>query len=372
MFRVDHMLDWQARLDSALRGALRWWLDELAALIPEDIRRRVASLRSRLLLVLDEAGAYLAYETGDQREPLGRIDLASGQAGAVRRILATALQGRQHVGTDVVICLPAQRALRTTVSLPLAAERNLDAVVGFEFERLVPFKREAVYYAHRILSRNKAARTLQVELTVVPRSDAEVILQLTKRAGLHAIGFEVGSARPASEASKILLDGSDRPAAHPHARLAIAGLASLVVLLAIAGVIIPFVRANGALETLTTRIAEARREAETSLSLQKQIDAEIQDQQFLINRKRQTPTLTELLDTVTRLTPDDTWLTELQLATGEIHLIGASASATALLGLVDQSPSFRNAAFRSSITQDSKINRERFDIAAKIAPREGP
>jgi general secretion pathway protein L len=370
MFRVEHMLDWQARIDSASRAALRWWLDELAALVPEEIRRRVASLRSRLLLVMDEAGAYLAYETGDQREPLGRIDLASGQAGAVRRILAP-LQGRL-VGTDVVVCLPAQRALRTTVSLPLAAERNLDDVVGFEFERLVPFKREAVYYAHRILSRNKTARTLQVELTVVPRSDAEVILQLAQRAGLHVIGFEVGAARPASEASTILLYGSDRPAAHPHARLAIASLASLAILLGVAGVIIPFVRANNTWTALTIRVAEARREAETSLNLQKQIDAEIQDQQFLVNRKRQFPTLTELLDTITRLTPDDTWLTELQLATGEVHLIGASASATALLGLVDQSPSFRNAAFRSSITQDSKINRERFDIAAKIAPRESP
>jgi general secretion pathway protein L len=372
MLRVDYMLDWQARIDAGLRGALRWWLDELAFFVPEELRRWVASLRSRVLLVVDDTGTFLAYETGDHREPLGRVDLQSGQAAAVRRMLASTPQGRSSDAAHVVLCLPASRALRTVVALPLAAERNLEEVVGFEFERLVPFKRDAVYYAHRILSRNKVARTIQVELTVVPRSDAQEISQLAQRTGLQVVGLEVAGPHSTAADSAVLLHGSDRPAAHPRARLAIAALGGLTVLLAVAAVAIPFLRASNTVSTLTAQVAEARREAEASLNLQKQIDAEIQDQQFLVNRKRQYPTVTELLDTITKLTPDDTWLTELQVASGEVHLIGASGSATALLGLVDQSPSFRNAAFRSSITQDSKINRERFDIAARIAPREGP
>lgn len=372
MFRVDTMLDWQARIDAGLRGALRWWLDELAFFVPEELRRWIASLRSRVLLIIDDTGAFLAYETGDEREQLGRIDLQSGQPATVHRLLASTPQGRRSETADVVICLPAQRALRTTVSLPLAAERNLDEVVGFEFERLVPFKHDAVYYAHRILSRNKVTRTMQVELTVVPRTDAEELSQLAQRVGLQVVGLEVAGASTDPRASAVLLHGDDRPTTHPRARLAIMALSGVAALLAIACVAVPFMRANSTLDRLTTQVAEARREADASLNLQKQIDAEIQDQQFLINRKRQFPTFTELLDTITRLTPDDTWLTELQVASGEIHLIGASGSATTLLGLVDQSPSFRNAAFRSSITQDSRINRERFDIGAKIAPREGP
>ena len=34
MFGVDYMMDWQARIDSGLRGGLRWWLDELAFFVP--------------------------------------------------------------------------------------------------------------------------------------------------------------------------------------------------------------------------------------------------------------------------------------------------------------------------------------------------
>lgn len=370
MFGVDYMADWQARIDAGVRGAFRWWFDELAFFVPEELRRWIASLQSRLLLVIDGTGAFLAYETGDHRETLGRIDLQAGQPATVQRLLAAALPGRPAGAADVVVCLPAELALRTTVSLPLAAERNLAEVVGFEFERLVPFKRESVYYAHRILSRNKVNRTLQVELTVLPRDDAQEISQRAQRLGLQVAGLEVAGSNPGAAAA-VLLHGNDRPVAHPRARLAIVGLSAITLLLAIACVVIPFLRADNALAALNAQVAEARREAGTSLDLQKQIDAEIQDQKFLSNRKRQTPTVTELLDTITRLTPDDTWLTELQIANGEVHLIGASGSATALLGFVDQSRVFRNAAFRSSITQDTRLNRERFDIGAKIAPREG-
>lgn len=370
MFGVDRMFDWQTRFDSGLRAGFRWWFEELAGLVPGELRRKVANLRSRLLLVVDNSGAYLATETGERRQALGRVDLHAGQPESARRLIAAAPQGGRHRNADVVMCLQAERALRTTVSLPLVAERNLDQVVGFEFERLVPFKREDVHYACQIVQRNKTARTLQVELTVVPRQDIQELLRQTRRLDLQVRSIEVAAARPPFVAAEILLDDHDRPARHPRARLAILGLGMVAGLLAVACIVIPFVRASSALDALTAQVADARREAETSISLQKQIDAEIQDQQFLANRKRQTPTMTELLDIVTRLTPDDTWLTELQVAGTEIHLIGASSSATTLLGLVDQSPSFRNAAFRSSITQDSKIDRERFDISARVAPRE--
>jgi hypothetical protein len=45
--------------------------------------------------------------------------------------------------------LDARRALRPTALLPLAAERKLAQVIGFESERLVPFKPSEIYFAYR-------------------------------------------------------------------------------------------------------------------------------------------------------------------------------------------------------------------------------
>lgn len=372
MFQVDHMRQWQTRFSAVLNSALRWWVNELAELVPQALRQRIANLRGRILLVIDDAGAYLAYEAGERYEPLGRIDLNTDQPGAVQRLLAASPQTGSNIANNIVVRLPAARALRTTVTLPLAAERNLDGVVGFEFERLVPFKREDVYYAHRVLSRDKAAHNLRVELTVVPRSDFRDIARSAQRLDLHVVGLEVAATDPEAAPSPLPLDGDHRPVSRPRAQLAVGGLAGLAVILLLASIVIPFIRAENTLDTLTAEVGEARRKADASLTLQKEIDAEIQDQQSVVARKLQTPSASELLDIITKLTPDDTWLTELQITGGEIYLVGASGSATALLGLVDQSPSFRNAAFRSSITQDLKIGRERFDIAARIAPKEKP
>jgi general secretion pathway protein L len=369
IFRVEQMMDWQSRIEPATRGALRWWLGELRGLVPQALRRRLAGLKSRLVLVADASGTALLCETGEEREPLGRVDLREPQT--VRRALSAAPQGRLDRAGHVTLRLPPDRALRTRVALPLAAERNLDQVVGFEFERLVPFKRDEAYYAYRVVARDKATRNLQVELTVAPRGDIDATAQAAARAGLHLAALEIMGAAPLDPGSIIPLRQGDGTAARSQARIAVAVLAATAALLATACIAIPFWRAHSALDALTVQVAEARRQAEASLALQKQIDAQLQDQRFLIDRRLRMPTVTELLDTITRLTPDNTWLTELQIDGSEVHLIGASVSATALLGLVDQSPAFRNAAFRSSITQDSQLKRERFDISARIAPREG-
>lgn len=244
MFQVDRILDWQSGIEPALRGALRWWLGELASFAPAGLRRRLASLRSRLLLVSDALGTSLVLENGEQRQSLGPVDLASPRS--VQRALTAAPQGRSGTTANVVLCIPASSALRTSVTLPLAAERNLDQVVGFELERLVPFKREAAYYAYRVVARDKTARNLQLELTVVPRAELDAGLQGAQRAGLHATGIEIAGAGPADPAAFIPLEGAARPPAHAHARIALASLAGVAALFAIAAISVPFVRVERA------------------------------------------------------------------------------------------------------------------------------
>ncbi len=367
------MRDWSIQLNVLLRGALRWWLGELAGLIPDGLRRQLAALRSRLLLVIDAQGnASLVYEAGARREWIGRLDLEDDDPAALRRLLTDGRQRRGSRSASVVVSLPPTRVLRPLASLPLAAERNLDQVIGFEFDRLVPFKRDEVYLSYRVRGRDKAARTLQLELTVVPRADLQNILRQAQRLGLRVVGVEVSSASPAGPAVPIALDGRDRPAAYRRERIALAALAGLTSLLAVAAVLVPLLRAEATRGALAARLAVARRNADASLDLRKEIETEIRGQNFLIERKERIPTVTGILDTLTRLTPDNTWLTELLIGDGKVHLIGATTSATALLALIDRSPRFRNAAFQASITQDSRIDRERFDIEAQIVPKTKP
>jgi general secretion pathway protein L len=315
-------------------------------------------MHGRHVLLIDGSGGALAYETGARREVLGRIDGPAGSERAGRR------SSRRQ---QTMIRLPAEHGLRTTLTLPLAASANLAQVVGFEIERQTPFKPRDIYFAHRIAARDAKAKNLIVELAVAPRTIVDEALRLAEAHGIQVAGVELAATGTALAASPNLLPDRQRAAGQGPFRVILALLAAATVALAVAAAAIPLLRIEAAATDLARRVADAKHRAEAGLKLQKDIEETLQDAQFLV--KRQTASVSELLDALTRLLPDDTWLSELQITVSDVQLSGYAVSATALLSRLDETVGFSNAAFRASVTQDSKQNREQFDIAAKIKPR---
>lgn len=356
----------RARLEALAADAWRWWIGELAACVPAALRQRFTGARGQLLLLVDIAGDNLIEETGNARRPLGRIDVTAPDD---RHVALPRARHGEH--RPLAIRLDARHALRTTASLPLAAERNLAQVIGFEFERLVPFKQSEVYFAYRVTARDKAAQTIAVELTIVPQSELAAIVAALPGLGFPAAELQVASASGQAPTIIPLARGSRSVRSRSGRRINLA-LGAVAVLLAIACVAIPLWRDSATIARLDAQIADARRQAEASAGLQKQIDAESRDQRFLIDRKTASPTVTELLATLTQLLPDDTYLTQLEVKGDEVRMVGLTGSATALLAAIAKSPSFRDASFQSSITRDAKTNRERFDIGAHVAKRGTP
>jgi general secretion pathway protein L len=356
------------RIDMLLTDAWRWWIAELAACVPQALRRRFAGGRVHWLLVVDAAGDNLIQVTGDGRRPLGRLEVDAPSSQQVSDRLPRTRQGEQR---PIAILLDTRRALHTTASLPLAAERNLAQVIGFEFERLAPFKQIEVYFAYRVTARDKAAQTIAVELTIVPQAALANIISALARLDFRATEIQVAGL-PSESPTTIAIANDNRIAHSRRGHLVNFALGIIATFLAIACIAIPLWQDSATLDSLNAQIANARRQAETSATLQKQIDAESHDHRFLIDRKNASPTVTELLATLTQLFPDDTYLTELDIKGDEVRMVGLTGSATALLAAIVKSPSFRDASFESSITRDTNANRERFDIGAHIAKRGKP
>src|SRR6185437_7033899 len=190
----------------------------------------------------------------------------------------------------LAIRLDARHALRTTASLPLAAERNLGQVIGFEFERLVPFKQNEVYFAYRVTARNKAAQTIAVELTIVPHTELATMIAILPGLGFQAAEIQVANATTGEAPIIIPLARGSRSARSRSGHRINLSLGAAAVVLAIACMVIPLWRDSVAIAQLDTQIADARRQAEASAGLQKQIDAESRDRHFLIDRKAAGPT----------------------------------------------------------------------------------
>lgn len=354
----------------ALIGSfLRWWRAELVALVPERVRQ--LSLGKRyLVLMLDGSGpATVSLETSGRVTALGQIIEPTGAAARVslQAILQRPEIAKLLASKAVGLCLrlPSRCALCRPIDLPLGAESNLAEVIGFELDRYTPFRAEQVYYCHRILERDIAAQHIKVEVTLVPRATLDEAVVAAREWGFAPERIDV--ADPSAEAGH-----SDNLIAHAaplrhrgDARLTY-GLAAAAAVLALIAVALPFAATQRQAAAMAAEFTALQKQTQAAAALQKELQATHDAEDFLVERKARTPTVSKLLAEVTRMLPDDTWLTEFRLNGTDVELAGVTASASALIDIIEKSGSLRDTSFRSPVTPDAGSGRERFNIGAHI------
>ena len=97
----------------------------------------------------------------------------------------TAATGRRG---PVDLLLASGDAFETIVTLPAAAERDLDAVVGHEIARHVPFAPDTVHAAHRIVARS--GDRMSVRLAVLPKRERERLADLVVPGRLRTVAVD--------------------------------------------------------------------------------------------------------------------------------------------------------------------------------------
>jgi general secretion pathway protein L len=120
------------------------------------------------------------------------------------------------------------------------------------------------------------------------------------------------------------------------------------------------------LRATNEQVTRARAAAIEVDAVRKQIDATLRLNEFLAKRKTDRPTVTELLDEVTRLLPDNTWLAQLTLRDRTLALTGTSARAAALIAELEQSRLLSGVSFSAPVTQDPRQGGERFNLSATV------
>ena len=88
--------------------------------------------------------------------------------------------------------------------------------------------------------------------------------------------------------------------------------------------------------------------------------------QFLIEKKASDILVVEVVDQVSRILPDHTWIARLDLTGTELQIQGQSAAASSLIGLIESSAWFENARFRSPVVQITGTDYARFHLSANV------
>jgi general secretion pathway protein L len=87
---------------------------------------------------------------------------------------------------------------------------------------------------------------------------------------------------------------------------------------------------------------------------------------MLRHRKLETTPMVLVLEGLTKVLPDNTYVTELHLADNKVQIVGVSADASSLIPLIEQSKTFKSATFFAPTTSSPSDRNERFHIEAEI------
>ncbi|MDU6239287.1 MAG: PilN domain-containing protein, partial [Bradyrhizobium sp.] len=118
---------------------------------------------------------------------------------------------------------------------------------------------------------------------------------------------------------------------------------------------------------LSRKISERR--AALRLDLQGTDSAALRGLQ---HRKQETAADVLALDALSRVLPDNTYVTELRMDKDKLQIAGTSQDAAALVRLIEQSAHFKHATFSAPTTRSVDGTGERFRIEADIKPHFGP
>lgn len=322
------------------KSLLRWWLGELRALAPQPLLR------------------FLADTTPPLRLRLGADGTLAAEDGTAPAALAVAGRNR-----TVELIVPRAAVLRRSIPLPVSAERELHAALRFEIDRQTPFAAETVFYASRVVARDKRRGTLQAELTVAQRQRIEAAL---------AAAREHGAAPDA-----VVIDGDrgvGRPNLLPHAhrrrgrpwraepwKFLAAGASALLLLgpLALAW------HLRGEAQALDRDVAGLRALAARGERLEASIAAADAARRFLPEQEAR-PRAIEMVDMLSRLLPSDSWVFDLELDNREVRIAGFSRNVPGVIEALEKAPLLETPQLRSPVAHTPGASADRFDISARI------
>ena len=240
-----------------------------------------------------------------------------------------------------------------------------------------PFKAEQVYFDHRIVRRDAVQGLIDIELTLAPKPAVDALI-----ARIEALGGRVASAvcaddlqKPAPHPDLLRQTPRAHSAASPARNLNLA-LAVVFVLMSGVAVAIPIWHKRDAAIALIPQLGKAKSEADAAEAVHRELEKLAAENNYILTRKYAQPSALSLIEDLSRVLPDTTWVQILEIKAGakgrEAVMTGETASSSKLVETVEQTGSLQNASFRSPLTKGQSPNSERFVLGAEVKTKPLP
>jgi general secretion pathway protein L len=340
-----------------LRSFWRWWSGELVELLPEKLQKAIAQRQQKLYVEPDN----------------DRLLLSLGNHAAQREILRLPLDAADAEDEDIprevqqtIVLLPDDKVLAKRITLPAAAEENLREVLGFEMDLHTPFEAAEIYYDYTVVGRDSNRQQVTVDLVYAPRDAVDTLVDGTSTLGMKTDIVTCRRRDNANLQPVNLLPQEKRRTKRLDVKSVNLGLTALLAVLIVAGITIPLVQKNRAIEALEAQVQAAAAEARQGAELRQDLEKMAEASQFLVAKKASDVMIVELIDEVSRILPDHTWIARLDLSGDELQIQGQSSASSSLIRIIESSPWFENVRFASPVVQISGTDSDRVHIVATV------
>lgn len=342
------------RYIGAILGA---WTDTVATAMVAGLDRIVSPRIVRLIEADD--GGFTVETAGKSDNTPARIAFAEGEFSAPN--LASLFKGSR-----VEIVLQPKRFLFRPLELPARAADFLEGIVRAQIDRLTPWSASEAVFGCSIPATG-GADSITTMIAATTRKVATSYVQAV--AGFHPAAVAVCTNIAERDAERVKVY-EQKARGHLDARRLSRGLAILLAVAAAAALLsvasAAYVSDNlGSQQNELAQQVSARRAAIRA-------GADGGDRSpiaSLERRKYQTPASVIVLEALSSVLPDHTYVTELHLTGNKLQIAGITSDAPSLISLIEQSQQFTRATFYAPTTRSPSDPGERFHIETQVEPK---
>ena len=367
----------------------RWWTSELAPLVPAAPRNEIQRRRTRPILEFGEGEAILwRPELAGSEVRLAEVARfalsgdAAGVAAAGRAAIASLARTAEGAASGpprIVLALAPRQVLRKELLLPAAVEENLRQTLAYDLDRHTPFRAEQLYFDAAVAARNLANRTIRVQWVAALRTVVDAARKQAEEWGASVVAIVPGPAA-VGRARLNLLPKDERPRPMLWRRWQVWAPAAVVAVVALAAVVVPLIQKREYTVALLQQVDEARVGAQAADALRHEFERQQNDYNYVLAKKYAWPGTIQIIDDVTRVLPDDTWITQLEMKTTnkgkdvqrEVFLRGESANGGKLISLLEDSNLVEQVVLRSPTTKLQPGPGEVFDLGGVVRAAVAP
>ena len=339
----------------------------MAAMLPVSRSTSGKSAQRGLIIRADNKNSSLLWDGRNKQEHLGKFSAES----VLEKYKQVIAQDKKLAVDRCRIQLQNKKILRRVITLPSSTEENLENVISYEMDRYTPFSKEDVYFDIKVQDRNTEEQKITVALSVIKKSVVEEIIKFAAAAELsiQTVFAVIDDNEGQVEHFDFIKDQQQKSGSRASSK-ANKMLTVVAVVLAIIALGLPIAKNYWVAEQYKAELSLMQEDVNQVRRLQSQYKAIKSDVDFINAQTSHSMKTLDLLNELSKIIPDDTFLGRLVLEQGIVRIRGNSDAASKLISIVDGSDQFADVRFVAPVTQNSKTGKESFTIEFRLQGEE--